>query len=515
MKIRNKLTGEIREVADTELSNYGLQQPSMPSIPQPSLPSPVEVQPEDEQTKFQKMIRSAPDKKSADAIAESFKRDFGYGIFEDKPKPTPLTEPQQAKEDVKKLGVDALNALNNKDIKTGMIGGPLEQFKSKFSMGDQDTLDFNAKIGQMKAAIAKARAGTSFTPNEEKLLNSYTPVVGDSKQQLETKLKGLVSFYGGIVPEGIDKPKDKKNTADTLGDIPIVGPILSTVVGATTGSSINKNLPKVEKTLGSIQEESRNLINQAKNELDPVKKKELLDKSRALDQAGDKISTEFSGVVNDLTPEFATNKQSPNSKVDKLKAYGPQSIKTGVAVGEVIGTAQLVNTLYNATKSLTGQSAKKVISGMINKKQLLGDARKVAAKAVDVPIDTSDLVSAGRNYVVDDPMSQKIASKVLTQLEGKSLSVEELLRKQMVWNKAYTSAGRVGNSSKAGLYNALEQQAKKIMLEKAPEVAKYTELLAKQYGWDKAMKMVFSRVGGAAAGIGTGIVLGNILGKSR
>lgn len=111
------------------------------------------------------------------------------------------TEAQVARDDVVALSDAAFADLYdpNKKIITGalanleeMKAGPLAGYVFE---GSQDTLDFNRKIQMLKASIAKARAGTSFTPNEEKLLNSYTPAIGDSRQQLETKLKGLKEFY--------------------------------------------------------------------------------------------------------------------------------------------------------------------------------------------------------------------------------------------------------------------------------------------------------------------------------
>lgn len=108
-----------------------------------------------------------------------------------------LTQAQQAKMEVADLTEEALSDLQNKDIKIGPLGlgSRLEQAKGLFDAADQDTLTFNTRLASIKAAIAKARAGTSFTPNEEKLLNRYTPEVGDSRQQIETKLNLLNQFF--------------------------------------------------------------------------------------------------------------------------------------------------------------------------------------------------------------------------------------------------------------------------------------------------------------------------------
>jgi hypothetical protein len=116
-------------------------------------------------------------------------------------KPTKKTEQQLARDDAIAVANSALADMMdpNKKIVTGLLS-KLEEAKAGsiagyFMKGNEDTLTFNRKIMMLKAAIAKARAGTSFTPNEEKLLNSYTPAIGDSKQMIMQKLNNLVAFY--------------------------------------------------------------------------------------------------------------------------------------------------------------------------------------------------------------------------------------------------------------------------------------------------------------------------------
>jgi hypothetical protein len=103
---------------------------------------------------------------------------------------------QQARSDVSYLTSNALNMLKSGKGQTGPIAPKLQEILGTVNQGDQPTLTLNNTIANIKASIAKARAGTSFTPNEEKLLDKYTPNVGDSKQQLETKLNGLQQFFG-------------------------------------------------------------------------------------------------------------------------------------------------------------------------------------------------------------------------------------------------------------------------------------------------------------------------------
>jgi hypothetical protein len=111
-----------------------------------------------------------------------------------------LSEAQQARVDVKDLIGQSIGMLQSGNVKAGIIAGPLEQLKSRVGMADQPTLEFNTMISNLKATIAKARAGTSFTAGEKKMLEQYTPNVGDSEQQLSTKLMLLQRMFGGEVP---------------------------------------------------------------------------------------------------------------------------------------------------------------------------------------------------------------------------------------------------------------------------------------------------------------------------
>lgn len=110
-------------------------------------------------------------------------------------KPIKKTEGQRARDEAAQLTDEAIDQLDKGGINTGVISGKVERLKSIAGKGDPETLNFNTTISSLKAAIAKARAGTSFTPGEEKLLNQYAPAVGDSGQQLRVKLRQLQKVY--------------------------------------------------------------------------------------------------------------------------------------------------------------------------------------------------------------------------------------------------------------------------------------------------------------------------------
>jgi len=114
------------------------------------------------------------------------------------PQTNKLTVQQQATSDVQKLTANAMQQLQSGAVKTGPFGilGKLEQAKGAINMADPSTLKFNTTVANLMATIARARAGTAFTPNEQKLLEQYTPHIGDSYQQLVVKLNALQQQFG-------------------------------------------------------------------------------------------------------------------------------------------------------------------------------------------------------------------------------------------------------------------------------------------------------------------------------
>lgn len=105
-----------------------------------------------------------------------------------------------ARQDTASLIRDALQQSGNAKVQFGPAA-KVQNLLGNLNIGDQDTLNFNTTLANIQATIAKARAGTSFTPNEQKLLDQYTPKVGDSKQQIRTKLNNLDKIFGKYAEE--------------------------------------------------------------------------------------------------------------------------------------------------------------------------------------------------------------------------------------------------------------------------------------------------------------------------
>jgi hypothetical protein len=77
----------------------------------------------------------------------------------------------------------------------GMGYGTMAGFLAKnFGLGSEQGETNRNLISNIKGTIAKLRGGTSFTPNEQAMLEAYTPTINDSDMVIKTKLKNLTDF---------------------------------------------------------------------------------------------------------------------------------------------------------------------------------------------------------------------------------------------------------------------------------------------------------------------------------
>lgn len=133
---------------------------------------------------------AAGDKETAQLILGGYEK-FGRGAQKDIKK----TETQRARDEAAALTDTAIQMLGQGSISTGLLGANVEKVKGMFSAGDPETIDFNNIVSNLRATIAKARGGSSFTATEKAMLNQYTPKVGDSGQELRSKLAALKEVY--------------------------------------------------------------------------------------------------------------------------------------------------------------------------------------------------------------------------------------------------------------------------------------------------------------------------------
>lgn len=86
--------------------------------------------------------------------------------------------------------------------------GSLKGIAAQVGLGSEEGQKVRSLIGNITGTIAKLRGGTSFTTNEQKLLETYVPKVNDSSGVILTKLALLSSFIE-------QKNKDLVSTSKT------------------------------------------------------------------------------------------------------------------------------------------------------------------------------------------------------------------------------------------------------------------------------------------------------------
>jgi murein DD-endopeptidase MepM/ murein hydrolase activator NlpD len=118
----------------------------------------------------------------------------------------------------------------------GLYKGSVSQFLAKnFGKGSQQEQMLRSYIGNLQATIAKERGGTSFTANEQALLEQYAPTINDSPQVIQSKLAALKQYFSSSIPTGAQgNPSDPLGLFNSAGNASASIPYLKTL-GAITG----------------------------------------------------------------------------------------------------------------------------------------------------------------------------------------------------------------------------------------------------------------------------------------
>lgn len=147
----------------------------------------------------------------ADAEAQQLKNSIivkGAPSYDDlHPKPAPGPKPVVIPSNVRMKMADMNTILKmvddaeayGEENKWGGVGGMLQGsggsfFAKNFGIGSPKNEELRNKIGNIKGTIAKLRGGTAFTPNEQAMLESYTPTINDDPKVIKSKISGLRQF---------------------------------------------------------------------------------------------------------------------------------------------------------------------------------------------------------------------------------------------------------------------------------------------------------------------------------
>lgn len=114
------------------------------------------------------------------------------------------------------LGKGTLSAMGARELGTGT---PEEQ-------------ELRNYIGNITATIARLRGGTSFTPNEQQLLNQYTPRINEHPNVIKSKIASLKTM---VAMKARNAQRVARGDLDASTE---VAPVSSH--GAATGSTVQK-----------------------------------------------------------------------------------------------------------------------------------------------------------------------------------------------------------------------------------------------------------------------------------
>lgn len=181
---------------DTEVPPTG--EPGFATLPESEVGAPIPeaynpYAPENVETSIRKIVAQGGGQKDVQeylANVKLFQELGGAGSGKRK------TEAQVAREEAFGIAQDAIADLDKGSVVTGPVRAKIEDLKGILNAGDQETVDFNRKIGALRSAIIKARGGSAVTETELKIINEFVPKKGDSEQMIRSKLRYIEETFG-------------------------------------------------------------------------------------------------------------------------------------------------------------------------------------------------------------------------------------------------------------------------------------------------------------------------------
>ncbi len=319
-----------------------------------------------------------------------------------------------------------------------------------------------------------------------KLLPKLGATPGEATNKFNDLRSQLTAKFGGEKSETTIKPKSPTG-------VPLIGSAVK--IAQDNAAGINANLTEKSRNESNTAafKQAEILQNKASNETDPTKKKAFL-------QQANQLLGQVGKAEGDISKSFSD--EIGNSTLRRSLTGGAEIASVAELPAIISGVKKL------ATKGLPEITSKFTVKGA-------SAARGKAAAESTAQHGGDDLIVAAEKYVKNDPTAANLLEKVRPALKGKSISTEDLLDKLQVWNKAYSAAGKVGASNKAGLYDALSKAAREELSQKAPEVFKAHQALKAALGRANLARKIINPITIGSAIVGTGAAIGtaNLLNK--
>ena len=392
-------------------------------------------------------------------------------------------------------GVNVLEKNLNQVGARGKIAGTAGNLIASLTGGKAftESADYEALRKSLIGPLARAISGEVgvLTDRDIARAEGLLPKTSDDPKLAAKKLnnlKGLIAEKGGpkvpLTPEG---EQGRNGIVDFL-----LGNSLNIAQDVSSGINANLTEERRSQVTGQAEQTASQLEEQAMATTDMRRRKDLLAQANNVRQG---VSQQAQEVSQSFSPDITQN-----------------PLLRGAGAGSEIAALAALPALGKSLYKLPGK-AKGLLGG--GNKQALGVARDTAAGLADkagIKYEGKELAKVGKNFVENNPEYEKLGEKILPKLEKRVLSNKDLVKQIQDWSRGtYSKAGDVKSAQLSQFRSILAEEGRRLLRERAPEVAKYSELFSKLYGREKFLgKLTFPLTLAAGAGV-TG-ALGGALG---
>lgn len=491
IKIRNKRTGEVKEIPITTAQDFGINPNDVLS-----------------RAKAQEQLQMISEGLDPEVESHRRKKELEQGGSEG----AELTEAERKNQNLAKTGLRALKNVQqliekDPDLLTKQIT------PGKFKSRTFDSALFNAINTYLRIQTGAA------APEEEvrRYMSSLGPTFGDSPEDITFKIDQLRTSLvqeGGVPEDKADElfpVRHQLDGSDPKYQGSMVNPEGLAVQGARANAAqMNQPVNPLDRLLlpvaqGPVGDGAEALLGLLAPNVKNVAQRSAHDQPVSGDQlvgaGGDLLSTALpfarigklglaaKGALAGATKGITTPDQTGGERV--------QSGALQALLGGLLGAIPQGASAAKSNLTLKGVGAQR-------------DAAIVKAK--ELRFSGDEIAQAAKEYLENDPTAKNVANKILPSIEGKQIALPDLMKKIGVWNDAYTQAGRVGKSAEAGLTNVLAQKAKELVAKDAPKIAEANKKFQRVYGVKSGIKKAAYPLSIAAGGGFGGSLIQALLG---
>lgn len=513
VKIRDNQTGQIIEVDESQLGQYGLS----PAAPQPQAQSQTQDSNKfitgrslEEHSQALQRAKMAGDTNAVKSITDDYDREYKYQQDYGTPK---LSTDDKKKNDALAASVNFVNTLE-KRYEAGGAGetnlGPLTRVLG-VAKSASGALGFNKDINVYNrekagfAATLKTLTGDTgvLTEQDFKRLAGLVPDTGSTSEEAKALFNDLrqqlAAKFGGEKTETSFNPKEK-------GIIDLILPNARNIA-QDAGAGISANMTEDRRNSANEQgfKMAKQLEDQAASVSDPAKKKALL-------QEANKIYAGISSGAKEVSSSFSSNvKDNP-------------ILRSVLGATEIAGTAEIPG-LAMGVKNLITKGPKALMqkvfpSGAAKtaRNEIIEEATQ-AGKTIDSSKIADHFTKWGQTAIRSNPGKEKqigrIVDSVVNSAKNGTLTPKDAFKMWLDSDNAFSANGVV----KTALESKVDAEMRTVLRPLLEQAAPGFDLMTKAMRTGIRNKKILEWLGKGAAGAAVGgvsyAILGKILGQNK